>query len=255
MGKSHKTLQFGSHESGIIQTIYDSSQPTPIGLHDAMKISGRSFPATFPQTRCRLRQSVFPFVVLFFLLHVVLFQPHLLRGQAVAPATGTSTPTTARIIHGTVKSGNMPIPGAGVSATNTATKEQVNTSTDVDGSYALRIPSEGHYSVRVQMAAFSASAREVELDASHQDVQTNFELILLSRAREASGEPEHRASAGGRGCRSSAARRTALRRRRDTRRCTSPPGPTCSDSSTHSGSRSCRCRAACPRSRDTSRSR
>jgi len=199
MGKSHKTLQFGSQESGIIQTIYDSSQPTPIGLHDAMKISGRSFPVTFPQTRCRLRQSVFPFVFLFFLLHVVLLQPHLLRGQAVAPASGTSTSTMVRTIHGIVKSGNMPIPGAGVSASNTATKEQVNTSTDVDGTYSLRIPSDGHYSVRVQMAAFSASAREVELDASHPDVQTNFELMLLSRAHEAGSEPEHRAGAGGRG--------------------------------------------------------
>src|ERR1700691_4713883 len=183
MGKSHKTLQFGSQESGIIQTIYDSSQPTPIGLHDAMKISGRNFPVTFPQTRCRLRQSVFPFVFLFFLLHVVLLQPHLLRGQAVAPASGTSTSTMVRTIHGIVKSGNMPIPGAGVSASNTATKEQVNTSTDVDGTYSLRIPANGHYAVRVQMSAFAANSQEVVLDETNQEPKTNFDLVLLSRAR------------------------------------------------------------------------
>ena len=43
----------------------------------------------------------------------------------------------------------------------------------------------GTIRVRVQMAAFAASAQEVVLDATHQDVQANFELVLLSRAREA----------------------------------------------------------------------
>ncbi|MGB7331831.1 MAG: TonB-dependent receptor [Terriglobales bacterium] len=182
---------------------YDPSQAAPIGPRDVMKISGLSFLVAFSVTRCKLRQSIFPFV---FLFHVVLLHPHLLRGQAIAPAsgTGTSAPTTVRIIRGIVKSGNMPIPGAGVSATNTATQEQVNTSTDIDGSYSLRIPADGHYSVRVQMAAFSASAQDVEMDAIHQDVQTNFELVLLSRAREVhreanNNEPQRRASAGGRG--------------------------------------------------------
>src|ERR1700733_5620991 len=68
-------------------------------------------------------------------------------GQTSAPAL-----PSLRIIRGVVKSGNMPIPGAGVSATNAASKQQVNTSTDVDGSYWLRIPADGHYAVRVQMA-------------------------------------------------------------------------------------------------------
>jgi len=92
----------------------------------------------------------------------------------------------------------MPIPGAVVSASNASTKEQVNTSTDVDGSFRLRIPNDGHYTVKVQMAAFAVNSQEVALDATHQDVQTNFELILLSRAREA-GNEQRRANAGGRG--------------------------------------------------------
>jgi len=140
----------------------------------------------------RLRpEFVFPFL---FLFQLVVFHPRLLRGQAVAPAAG-------RTIHGVVKSGNMPIPGAGVSAVNAATKEQVSTSTDVDGSYWLRIPADGHYNVRVQMAAFAAGAQEVVLDETHADVQANFELVLLSRAREARADEtqQRRANAGGRG--------------------------------------------------------
>jgi hypothetical protein len=138
----------------------------------------------------------FPFL---FLFHVVVFHSHLAQGQAVAPAAG------GRTVHGIVKSGNMPIPGAGVSATNAATKEQFNSSTDVDGSYSLKIPADGHYTVRVQMAAFAAGSHEVVLDATHQDAQANFELVLLSRvrepdvnaARENSGREQRRANAGG----------------------------------------------------------
>jgi hypothetical protein len=155
-----------------------------------MNNSGLNFLVIFPVTRCRLRLE---FIFLFVFLFHVVFRPQILRGQAVPPATGVRT------IHGIVKSGNMPIPGAGVSATNTATKDQINTSTDVDGSYSLRVPADGHYSVRVQMAAFSASTREVALDAGHPDVLMNFELILLSRAHEVPNEPQRQANAGRRG--------------------------------------------------------
>src|SRR5271166_6308149 len=131
------------------------------------------------------------------LLRIVLFHPHLSPGQAAEPPVAAAT--GERAIHGVVKSGNMPIPGAGISALNAATKQQFNTWTDVDGSYRLRIPSDGHYTVRVEMAAFAGSTQEVVLDASHQEVQTNFELSLLSRAREAAGEQQRRPNAGGRG--------------------------------------------------------
>jgi hypothetical protein len=131
-----------------------------------------------------------------FLFSVVVFHPHVSRGQTAQAAPSAAG---ARAIHGVVKSGNMPIPGAGVSAANVATKEEVNTWTDVDGSYRLQTPADGRYTVRVQMAAFAASSRELVLDATHQDVQANFELILLSRAREAGNEPQRRTNAGGRG--------------------------------------------------------
>ncbi|MGA9977116.1 MAG: TonB-dependent receptor, partial [Candidatus Sulfotelmatobacter sp.] len=122
-------------------------------------------------------------VIFFFsFLSFAVLHPQALWGQAAEQ--GTAPAPSPRSIHGVVKSGNMPIPGAGVSATNTATKEQVTTWTDVDGSYVLRIPADGKYSVRVQMAAFAGSEQDVTLDANHQDVQQNFELVLQSRARE-----------------------------------------------------------------------
>ncbi len=129
-------------------------------------------------------------------LSVVILLPHVLRGQAGAPAP---TPNeAARIVRGIVKSGNMPIPGATVSATNVDTKGQVSSSTDVDGTYSLRIPENGHYTVRVQMTAFAVGVQQVVVDAAHQDVQANFELILQSRARALRSE-QSQASAAGRG--------------------------------------------------------
>ncbi len=92
----------------------------------------------------------------------------------------------------------MPIPGAGVSATEVATKLQIGTSTDVEGSYSLRIPTDGRYMVRVEMSAFAASSQEALSDAVHPDVQANFELILLSRSQE-NRNPQRQASGAGRG--------------------------------------------------------
>jgi trimeric autotransporter adhesin len=84
-------------------------------------------------------------------------------------------------IHGVVKSGNIPLPGATISAANTLTGQKVTTSTDVDGSYSLQIPSDGHYVVRAQMAAFAPVTQEVRINVTNHDAEANLELILLSR--------------------------------------------------------------------------
>ena len=190
-------------------------------LHDAMR-SSRRWLSGFRVKGGGLRpgivlQLIFSFFFCFFLCPTLCSED--LWAQA---AEQTAAPSAAlRSIHGVVKSGNMPIPGAGVSATNAATNEQVNAWTDVDGSYVLRIPADGKYSVRVQMAAFAGNAQDVTLDPAHQDVQQNFELILQSRAREVRNEvpnneahgnaagnnagrtggenPQQRANGGGRG--------------------------------------------------------
>jgi hypothetical protein len=169
---------------------------TVLDVRAAMRFSGLRFLVIESKLR---PEFIFQ---IFFLFHLAVFHAQLLRAQTAA------LPAAGRTIHGIVKSGSMPIPGAGVSAANAATKEQVNSSTDVDGSYVLHIPADGSYSVRAQMPAFAAATREVVLDASHQDQQANFDLVLLSRANEArtdgtraenNKEPQRRANASGRG--------------------------------------------------------
>src|SRR5271169_1919206 len=108
-------------------------------------------------------------------------QTQTAQPQPVEPATGT--------IHGIVKSGNMPIPGAAVSITFATSDQTISLWTDIDGSYSATVPSYGSYAVQVQMVAFANSTLRVAIDASHQNVPANFELTLSSRTRESNPQP------------------------------------------------------------------
>ena len=92
-------------------------------------------------------------------------------------------------IHGLVKSGNVPIPGAAVSISSAGSDVKISTWTDVDGTYSADVPAYGSYTVRVQMIAFANSTHHVVVDSSHGNVPANFELTLLSRTHEATPEP------------------------------------------------------------------
>ena len=105
------------------------------------------------------------------------------------PAQSQPSPPSGGTIHGTVKSGNMPIPGAALSISLASSDQKITTWTDVDGSYFAAVPSLGSYTVRAQMVAFANSTQQVVIDASHQNLPVNFELTLLSRTREASPQP------------------------------------------------------------------
>ncbi|MFZ0735428.1 MAG: carboxypeptidase-like regulatory domain-containing protein, partial [Candidatus Sulfotelmatobacter sp.] len=112
------------------------------------------------------------------------------NSNAIQPATAAGT------IRGVVKSGNMPIPGAGVSISLAAPDQKsggagilnlkITTWSDVDGTYSAKVPAYGTYAVRVEMAAFAHSTQNVVVDAVHQSAVANFELTLLSRTREIS---------------------------------------------------------------------
>jgi trimeric autotransporter adhesin len=92
-------------------------------------------------------------------------------------------------IHGIVKSGNMPIPGAAITISQGSAAKKISVWTDIDGSYSVPVPAFGSYEVQVQMAAFANSTQRVVIDAAHPDVLANFELTLLSRVRQTPSGP------------------------------------------------------------------
>ncbi|HLV87759.1 MAG TPA: TonB-dependent receptor [Candidatus Sulfotelmatobacter sp.] len=111
------------------------------------------------------------------------------QNDAAPPAAAQST-STSGTISGLVKAGNMPIPGATVTITGSTDSQPITTWTDVQGRYSARVPAAGTYTVRVEMMAFAKRTQQVTVDAVHQSVPANFELILLSRSLETPSQPK-----------------------------------------------------------------
>jgi hypothetical protein len=105
----------------------------------------------------------------------------LLVWPSTSPAQG-SMPAPTLSITGVVKSGNTPISGATVTATNTATGEKFIAWTEIDGAYSLSLPTPGQYAVRVEMTAFAPATREITV--SNSSTRADMEMILGSRARQ-----------------------------------------------------------------------
>lgn len=104
------------------------------------------------------------------------------QGNAPSTAQPLSTQTVAGgKLHGSVKSGNIPLPGVTVTAQNTLTGKRYSTTTDITGAWTLNIPLDGRYVIRTQFAAFAQGSQESLLNASGRDQLENFQLILASR--------------------------------------------------------------------------
>ena len=134
---------------------------------------------------------------------VVLILGTLLSAQDSSPA---ATPAIkGATIHGTVKSGNMPIPGVAVTAINPQTRQRsAVTWTDLDGSYSLQVPEDGEYFVRTQMAAFAPTFARVTINAANRTAKADLEMILMSRAQALGQDPRQQlmqlmGNQGGRG--------------------------------------------------------
>lgn len=132
-----------------------------------------------------------------------------------APTQNSASASTPSVqggtIHGTVvagtpgKPGGIPLPGVAITATNTLTGKKYTTSTDIDGAYAMKIPRNGRYVVRAELAGFAATTQEtvltgMEAEAAEKAITivqkpTDFGLQLASRAEAAEARQEAAASA------------------------------------------------------------
>lgn len=126
-----------------------------------------------------------------------------LQAQATPNATqaapAQSAPAQGGSLHGTVvagtagKPGGIPLPGVAVTATNSLTGKKYTTTTDVNGAYAMAIPRNGRYVVRVELAAFAAQTGEVLINAAGEnggkpDQTSDFGLQLASRVEAAEAQ-------------------------------------------------------------------
>src|SRR3984885_6103312 len=105
-----------------------------------------------------------------------------------SPSSAPSTPASATVaggsVHGTVKAGNIPLPGVSVVATNTLTGQRYATVTDINGNYSMTIPTSGRYVLRTELAAFAPETKPVLLKPTGTvpvNQQADFALTLASR--------------------------------------------------------------------------
>lgn len=77
----------------------------------------------------------------------------------------------------------VPLPGVVITAANSLTGKKAATSTEVDGTYKLTLPSNGRYVVRAELAGFAPATKEVIVNAANCHVKTDLEVMLLSRVR------------------------------------------------------------------------
>ena len=114
--------------------------------------------------------------------------PSSSTAQAATPASDQSI--SGGRLHGSVKSGSIPLPGVTVTAQNTLTGKRYSTTTDITGAWSLTIPQNGRYVIRTQFAAFAQGSQEALLNASSHDQTVNFSLILASRAAQQQQQEE-----------------------------------------------------------------
>jgi trimeric autotransporter adhesin len=118
---------------------------------------------------------------------------------AQSPTTQPSQPdaiqssapvVTGGDIHGIVKAGNTPLPGATITAANTLTGKKISTSTGIDGIYSLHLASNGRYVIRAEMPAFAAATSEALINATNRDAKVDLNLMLASRAAAAAQQQQ-----------------------------------------------------------------
>ncbi len=111
----------------------------------------------------------------------------LLAGFLLTPAEAQSTPAAAPAggqVHGTIKAGNIPLPGVSVVATNTLSGQRYATITDINGNYSMTIPVNGRYVIKAELAAFAPETKVALIKpttASPVNQQADFALTLASR--------------------------------------------------------------------------
>jgi hypothetical protein len=109
--------------------------------------------------------------------------------SAAAQTAPAPSDASGGTISGTVKAGAVPLPGVGVTATNTLTGKKYATTTDVNGSFAMAIPRNGRYVVKAELAAFATETKEVLINAAGENggkpaQVAEFGLQLASRVQQ-----------------------------------------------------------------------
>ena len=130
-------------------------------------------------------------------LRTRLFSPRFASGLLlalvyVAPQQAAQSPAPAAqacTVSGIVQSGAVVLPGVSVTALGSDGTEIAATSTEQNGSYVLKLTGPGAYNIRVSLAAFAGTTREITLTAAECRGRLDVSLTLASRAAAPASSP------------------------------------------------------------------
>jgi trimeric autotransporter adhesin len=115
-------------------------------------------------------------------------KPSPVQAAVDQPSAASSTPVAPAApfgeIAGTVKSGNVPLPGVTITAANTLTGKKYSTSSDVDGAFKLAVTGKGRYVVKAEFSAFAPVTQEVLINEQNRSGKAELAMVLLSRAQK-----------------------------------------------------------------------
>jgi hypothetical protein len=97
----------------------------------------------------------------------------------------TPQPAKACAVSGLIQSGGSPLPGVAVVAVNADGAEVASSSTEQNGTFVLRLPSAGAYTVRAALAAFAPATGAATLTEPECAARVDLSLTLASRAAPA----------------------------------------------------------------------
>ncbi len=118
-------------------------------------------------------------------------QPQPVQPQPAQPSQGEGG-----TIHGMVKSGNMPIPGAEVYPSRWILEKEdlcaaipVQTGQRLMAATLSKCPPTDRMTLRYRWSRLPRRVQKVAIDSTHQNGELNFEMTLLSRTQEPGPRP------------------------------------------------------------------
>ncbi len=110
---------------------------------------------------------------------------------AAAPQAAPTAQVTATVQNGTLRGtifagvlgqpGGVPLPGVSVTAKDATTGKTYATTTDTNGSYAMKVPVGGQYVVTAELAGFADVTKNITISSVSEQV-ADFGIQLASRA-------------------------------------------------------------------------
>ncbi len=110
--------------------------------------------------------------------------PPPLPATASAQGSAAVPQQMGGILRGSVKSGEIPLPGVRITVTNASTGEKYTAATDATGDYYVTIPQNGHYIVRAEFTVFAVVTKEALINTSSRNQQVDFSLVLASHVEQ-----------------------------------------------------------------------